>query len=125
MNNISIIFNNLRNANDIIRERTGIYIIKIHDFSILNRKIASLTTQFSDTIGHYSTVGVAKVCCPITIGIKSEIDNNFMESTTANFLNSNIVYGIYESPEDSTEKVYSYKFELWDEKGDLLETSGV
>ena len=81
--------------------------------------------------GHYSTVGVAKWCFPTEISLSktSDLDNNNLIqnqllSRKTNFINGNTVYGIYSSPNDSSEKVYSYVFNIYDQDKNLLETSG-
>lgn len=93
----------------------------------LKFQLAYIQNDAEATIGHYSTVGVAKLCYSASVSINTEPSflNNSLSKNKINFLNSNIIYGTYISINDSTEKVYSYKFSLYDNQSNLLETSGI
>jgi hypothetical protein len=45
----------------------------------------------------------------------SDIDNNKHQYSYV---------GVYENNRDKTEKVYSYKFDLFDDNGNIIKTSG-
>lgn len=72
------------------------------------------------TIGYYSTVGIIKCVTKPTVSIvgfdKNKI-NVFMNDFTGEY-QQDTYFG------DSTEKAYSYIFNLWDEDGELIATSG-
>lgn len=100
-------------------------------YQTLTKQYNSSNYNIDILTGYYSTVGVAKLCYPteITISKTNDLDStnlikNQLSSSTTNFLNNNTVYGIYSSPNDSSEKVYSYIFNIYDEDNNLLETSG-
>ena len=70
------------------------------------------------TTGYYSTVGVVKYTSKPLVSIAG------LETGKGNINMHNYTYtGIYK-PTDSTEKIYSYCFNLYDESGDLVHTSG-
>ena len=71
-------------------------------------------------IGYYSTIGIVKYTSRPVVSIKGQNDN---------LANSYQYVGVYEQPadgyHDSTEKVYTYCFELKDVEGNIIATSGV
>lgn len=75
-----------------------------------------------ETIGYYSTVGVAKYTNKPTVIIDNlnEEQNNTQIVTN---LNKQIFVGKYTN-EDITEKVYSYRFDVYDQKNQLVLSSG-
>ena len=73
--------------------------------------------------GYYSTVGIIKcVAQPtVTIGTNDDFDpgqTNFVTTTLVGKYVQDTSYG------DSTEKVYSYNFKIWDSKNELIIDSG-
>lgn len=67
-------------------------------------------------VGFYSNVGIIKCIDKPTVYLKDR------EETTKNTFE---YIGVYEqSGTDTTEKAYSYKFNLYNESGEVLETSG-
>ena len=68
-------------------------------------------------VGYYSTVGVTKYTTKPVVYIEnlSNIDNNKHQYSYV---------GVYENNRDKTEKVYSYKFDLFDDNGNIIKTSG-
>lgn len=75
-------------------------------------KIQMAYVDTSGVIGYYSTVGVIKYTTVPNIGISEETDGS--------------TYVGYYSQEggDLTEKVYSYRFDLTDSNGNIVETTG-
>ena len=70
------------------------------------------------TIGYYSTVGVVKYTAKpdVTIGGLKHGELN---------INNNEYYGLYDQKNgDKTEKLYSYKFTVYDQYGAVYETTG-
>lgn len=69
------------------------------------------------TKGHYSSVGTFKFSAKPTLSIKGlnadEINVNIYNYT-----------GVYENVKDSSEKVYSYEFVLYNNEGEIVATSG-
>ena len=77
-------------------------------------KIQIAFVQSDNTVGYYSNVGVIKCINQPTIFIKDREDT---------VVNTREYTGVYQN-NDITEKVYSYQFNLYDEMGELIETSG-
>lgn len=76
----------------------------------------------NNEVGYYSTVGITKYTSkPILSiqGFKTEEDEDY----SINHFPTKII-GEYQLGEDKTERPYSYNFSLYDEKDQLLETSG-
>lgn len=71
-------------------------------------------------VGFYSNVGIIK-CIPEP---QIEIQGREDEKGSLNTRHSYEYTGIYKSEEDFTEKVYSYCFSLYNEKNELIDTSG-
>lgn len=69
------------------------------------------------TVGYYSSIGVAKYTTYPQVTI-NEFD---LQSTN---LHSGEFVGVYTNQGDSTEKVYQYKFTLYDSVGKEIESSG-
>lgn len=71
----------------------------------------------SGQIGHYSTVGIVKYTSKPTVSIDG--------LTTDTVNKHNYIYqGYYSQSDDKSEKVYSYKFDLQDQKGNIVDSSG-
>ena len=77
-----------------------------------------------DEIGYYSSVGIFKFTT------RADVDIENMHFTKVN-MNENVYVGTYSQARisntearDSSEKVYSYCFNVYDSKGDLFDTSG-
>ena len=75
-----------------------------------------------EIIGYYSTVGVAKYTNKPTIIIDSLSEEQNNTQVVIN-LNKQIFVGKYTN-EDVTEKVYSYRFDIYDQKNQLILSSG-
>ncbi len=76
---------------------------------------------FDSTIGYYSDVSVTKCTTQPDIYIKN------LSSTSSSNTHAYEYTGVYSQSsagQDKTEKVYSYRFDLYDEKGELVSTSG-
>lgn len=75
-------------------------------------KVQMAYRAIDGTIGYYSTVGVIKYTSTPVVGISDETDGS--------------TYIGYYSQEggDLTEKVYSYRFDLTDSNGNIVDTSG-
>jgi len=72
-------------------------------------------------VGYFSSIGVIKCVAKPTVSLA-----NFNTYDTNQYNNEFV--GVYEQDPtygDSTEKVYSYEFNLWDSDNNLLATSGV
>lgn len=72
-------------------------------------------------VGYFSSIGVIKCVAKPTVSLA-----NFNTYDTNQYNNEFV--GVYEQDTtygDSTEKVYSYEFNLWDSDNNLLATSGV
>lgn len=71
-------------------------------------------------VGYYSTVGIIKCVAKPTIWIDKyeATDVNMFDTTFIGRYKQNTTFG------DSTEKVYSYLFNIFDEDGNVLATSG-
>ena len=71
-----------------------------------------------ETIGYYSTVGVIKYTS------RPEVSVSNLDFLKIN-MNDNFYVGTYsQENKDITEKVYNYRFDIFDENGNLHETSG-
>lgn len=79
-------------------------------------QIAYISAQNGD-IGYYSTVGITKYTTRPVVTIETLVDN---EINAHNYL---YVGNYSQLNKDTTEKVYSYKFDLRNEDGELLDTS--
>lgn len=93
--------------------------LEIKDQDALNKlkdKEVDYYRSVSETIGYYSTVGVIKYTkTPVINILNLNVDS----------INTNSVDFIGEyTNEDSTEKVYSYRFDVYTENNDLYESSG-
>ena len=87
---------------------------------------AQLAFVQNDEIGYYSTVGIIKCIAKPTVYIASFANNQeaFLKDDINQF--DNTFLGVYQqdtSYGDSTEKAYSYKFELFDNYKNLILTS--
>lgn len=71
-----------------------------------------------DELGYYSTVGVIKCTAEPEIGIEKLTGN-----TAINYHQYEYT-GYYKQTKDKAEKVYTYKFDLYDEAKQLVATSG-
>lgn len=67
-------------------------------------------------VGYFSTVGVIKYTSQPFISIEG------LEAGTINMHQYDYV-GVYRNPGDSTERLYSYRFNLYDNENNLLQTS--
>lgn len=77
----------------------------------------------SGTIGYYSTVGVVKYTTKpsVIIGNLEDVELNTVELN----MNQDSYVGVYsQEGQDITEKVYNYCFDIYDNDGNLYETSG-
>ena len=73
-----------------------------------------------DTIGYYSSVGVAKYTTIPTVYIENLLEKE-------NNINQNVYIGVYSQEDingDPSEKVYSYRFDIYDLQNNLYATSG-
>ena len=78
-----------------------------------------IACQMNDDIGYYSSVGVIKCTSAPQVFIKDRENTKF---------NNYEYVGVYSQEgegKDSTEKVYNYKFDLFDSANNLIATSGV
>lgn len=66
--------------------------------------------------GFYSTVGIIKYTAQPEVKI-----SGFDQAVN---INKTEYIGVYQNPNDISEKVYEFKFDLYDKKDNLLETSG-
>ncbi len=77
----------------------------------------------ANEIGYYSTVGIIKCVAP---PLSDTVIIDGYQTNSINSLKNNIT-GVYTQNTyygDTTEKVYSYKFDIYNSVGTLLETSG-
>ena len=74
-----------------------------------------------DIIGYYSTVGIFKYTAQPNVCIKSN-QNTELQVGKRNYISS-LIYGYYSNPDDLTEKVYSYTFNVYKDN-ELLTTTG-
>lgn len=72
-------------------------------------------------IGYYSNVGVIKCTTEPTLLIKNLNAGNNINYHTYEYTG---LYSQNDADKDRTEKVYSYRFDLYDEQHNLIETSG-
>ena len=77
-------------------------------------KIQIAFVDSNDILGYYSNVGIIKCISQPTIYIKDRDET---------VVNTREYIGVYQN-DDITEKAYSYIFNLYDEIGNLIETSG-
>lgn len=73
--------------------------------------------QLDGDIGYYSTVGVVKRTSEPTVSIEG------LETMSSNQMLRDYI-GVYKQEDDTTEKVYSYSFKLYDENKNLLLDTG-
>lgn len=71
-------------------------------------------------VGYYSTVGIAKCTTKPAVYIKG-FEDNLVGINKTNFIG---VYSQKEKNDDITEKVYSYRFKVYDENGNIFADSG-
>ena len=103
---------NSDNGNDLIAE-------KFNEGQYYRVQLAYVDND--DVVGYYSTVGIIKCVARPTVNI-DDFDRGLVNSLTRNFC-----VGVYTQDTrfgDSTEKAYSYIFNLWDSDNNLLLTSG-
>ena len=81
-------------------------------------KVQLALVDYNDTIGYYSSVGVMKCTVKPDVCIKE------LKESEDNQRHVYTYTGLYTHPGDITEKAYSYCFNLYDHKGDLVSTSG-
>ena len=72
----------------------------------------------NDDIGYYSSIGIAKYTSYPTLTIP-DLENNIYS-----LFEYNAEYSQEEENQDSTERIYSYRFDLKDSNGNLVATSG-
>lgn len=70
-------------------------------------------------VGYYSTVGIAKCTTKPAVYIKG-FEDNLVGINKTNFIG---VYSQKEKNDDITEKVYSYRFKVYDENGNIFADS--
>jgi len=71
----------------------------------------------NDVVGYYSTIGIAKYTCQPVISLKG-LDIGVVNVDIKNYI------GLYHN-EDFTERVFQYKFDLYDSISNrLVESSG-
>lgn len=69
------------------------------------------------TVGYYSSIGVTKLTAKPSLSLADfSIQNTNINITK--------YIGVYKNPNDPTEKVYEYRFTLYDNKGNIIEDSG-
>jgi hypothetical protein len=79
----------------------------------------SNSSENNDQIGYYSSVGVIKYSAQPTIYIKNLIsENNEINKNTYEYV------GVYLQENDLSEKIYSYRFDLYDEFDNIVASSG-
>ena len=103
------------NRNDINDEEQSI-IQKFKKGQFYKFQIAFI--DFNDEVGYYSTVAVGKYTTKPTLHI-NELNNHYLN------MNDYLYYGYYnQEGGDTTERVYSYIFNVYDAQGNLFATSG-
>ena len=80
-------------------------------------QIAYVDSQTSE-VGYYSSVGVAKYTSYPTLSIPD------LEGNMYSLFEYNATYSQEDINQDSTEKIYSYRFDLKDGNGNIVATSG-
>lgn len=100
---------------------TGLCQIKIQDYLERLTKGQYYKIQvafcYGDTIGTYSDVGVCKYLFPTDVFIEELQETQFIPADIVEFT------GRYVSNQDATEKVYKYKFDLYDTDKNLIKTT--
>lgn len=82
-----------------------------------NYKVQIAYIQNDGTVGHYSSVGIFKFSAKPEVQIKG-LNENEINVNIYNYT------GFYENIKDSSEKVYSYEFILYNNEGKVVATSG-
>lgn len=80
-----------------------------------------ITWVYDGPIGYYSDVSVTKCTTQPNIYIKNLDDQSSSNTHQYEYTG---VYSQSGENQDKTEKVYSYRFDLYDEKGEIVATSG-
>lgn len=83
-------------------------------------KIQLAYINTNKVVGYYSTVGIAKCTTKPAVYIKG-FEDNLVGINKTNFIG---VYSQKEKNDDITEKVYSYRFKVYDENGNIFADSG-
>ena len=71
----------------------------------------------SVNIGYYSTVGIIKCTAPAMVTIEN-LDENYTCASPSSFI------GVYTPETGNDEKIYSYRFDIFDEYMNVYDTSG-
>ena len=80
-------------------------------------KIQMAYIHIDNTIGYYSTVGIIKYTAPAAV-IVENLDSNYVCACPSIFT------GTYIPAITDNEKIYSYRFDVYDEYMSLYDTSG-
>ena len=108
-NNDSIVFN-------IVEEQNG-FQSSYSKFSVGQYYKVQIAYVQNNEIGYYSTVGIIKCTSKPEISIANMTEGALHSDTT-------FYTGIYKNSGDSTEKMYSYYFNIYDNSNNLIATSG-
>ena len=108
-NNDSIVFN-------IVEEQNG-FQGSYSKFSVGQYYKVQIAYVQNNEIGYYSTVGIIKCTSKPEISIANMTEGTLHSDTT-------FYTGIYKNSGDSTEKLYSYYFNIYDNSNNLIATSG-